>query len=65
MVVIRALIDAGVNARDARRLHVSQGRSQDGIVQVPKAQLAQGQRVMETLKKYFPHIFVAGSGKGD
>lgn len=65
MIVIRALIDAGVNARDARRLKLSDARSQDGVVQVPKSQLAHGQRVMETLKKHFPHVFVAGSGKGD
>ncbi len=64
-VVIRALIDAGLQARDARRLHLAEGKAQEGIVQVPANQGEPGKRIIEQLKKNFPHVFVVGSGKGD
>jgi len=64
-VIIRVLTDALIPARDARRVGTVAITPRDGVVQVPAARLKDATLVMETLKKNFPALFVAGAAKGD
>lgn len=64
-VIIRVMTDATIPSRDARRLGVVPITPRDGIVQVPASRLKEATLVMETLKKNFPALFVAGAAKGD
>ena len=64
-VIIRVMNDALIPSRDARRLGAVQVTPRDGIVQVPASRLKEATLVMETLKKNFPALFVAGAAKGD
>lgn len=64
-VIIRVLTDALIPARDARRQGSVATTARDGVVQIPAARLKDATLVMETLKKNFPALFVAGAAKGD
>lgn len=64
-VIIRTLVDAALTPRDARRLGFVTARAQEGIVQVPAAQTEAAKRIVESLKKNFPHLFAVGPTKGD
>jgi hypothetical protein len=64
-VIIRTLVDASLSPRDARRLGIVPARAQEGIVQVPASQTEAAKRIVESLKKNFPHLFAVGPTKGD
>ncbi len=64
-VVIRVLVDASMTPRDARRLGLVASKAQEGIVQVPASQVEASKRLVDSLKKSFPHLFAAGPSRGD
>jgi len=64
-VVIRVLTDATIPSRDARRQGLSPATAREGVVQVPKSRLAEATAQLETLRKNFPALFVAGAAKGE
>jgi hypothetical protein len=64
-VIIRVMTDATIPARDARRLGIVKVTPRDGIVQVPASRMKEATLMLETLKKNFPALFVAGAAKGD
>ena len=64
-VIIRVLVDASLTPRDARRLGIVAAKAQEGIVQVPASQVEAGKRLVESLKKSFPHLFAAGPTRGE
>ena len=62
-VIIRVMTDATIPARDARRLGAVPVSPRDGVVQIPASKLKEATLIMETLKKNFPALFVAGAAK--
>ena len=62
-VIIRVMTDATIPARDARRLGMVAASPRDGVVQVPASKAKEAGLIMETLKKNFPALFVAGAAK--
>ena len=62
-VIIRVMTDATIPARDARRLGTVPVTPRDGVVQVPASKMKEATLIMETLKKNFPALFVAGAAK--
>jgi hypothetical protein len=62
-VIIRVMTDATIPARDARRAGAVQVTARDGVVQVPASKIKEATLIIETLKKNFPALFVAGAAK--
>ena len=64
-VIIRVMTDALIPARDARRAGAVAITPRDGVVQVAASRFKDATLVMETLKKNFPALFIAGAAKGE